>query len=60
MKEEIKNLKTSTVHQRFESIYKAMLSYCLKCRKNTESKKSKSCKDKKKKKNNAFIKVHNV
>ena len=48
MKEEIKNLKTLTVHQRFESIYKAMLSYCLKCRKNMESKKSKSCKDKKK------------
>ena len=61
MKEEIKNLKTLTVHQRFESIYKTMLSYCLKCRKNTGSKKSKSCKDKKKKrKNNDFIKVHNV
>ena len=38
MKEEIKNLKTQTVHQRFQSICKTMLSYCLKCRKNTESK----------------------
>ena len=55
MKEEIKNLKTLTVHQRFESIYKTMLSYCLKCRKNTGSKKSKSCKDKKKKKKRIML-----
>ena len=32
-KETIKNLKTSTVHQRFYSAYEAMLSYCLNCRK---------------------------
>ena len=32
VKEETKNLKTSTVHQRFLFICKAMLSYCLKCR----------------------------
>ena len=38
MKEEIKILKTKVVHRRFQSIYKTMLSYCLKCRKNTESK----------------------
>ena len=38
MKEEIKNLKTSTVHQIFSFIYKTMFSYCLRCRKNTESK----------------------
>ena len=38
MKEEIKNLKTITVHQRFYSIYKTMLPYCLKRRKNRESK----------------------
>ena len=35
MKEAIKNIKTSAVYQRFQSIYKTMLSYCLKCRKNT-------------------------
>ena len=28
----------STVHQRFQFIYKTMLLYCLKCRKNTEYK----------------------
>ena len=38
MKEEIKNLKTSTVHKRFKSDYKTVLSHCLKCRKNSESK----------------------
>ena len=38
MKEEIKNRKTLTVHQRFLSIYKKISSYCLKCWKNTESK----------------------
>ena len=37
IQEEIKNLKTYTIHQRFYSIYKTMLSYCLKCIKNTES-----------------------
>ena len=36
MKEEIKNFKTQTVHRRF--IYETMLSYCLKYRKNMESK----------------------
>ena len=35
MKEEIKNFKTQTVHWRF--IYEKMLSYCLKCKKNMES-----------------------
>ena len=38
MVEEIKNPKTLTVHQRFSFIYKPMLSYCLKCRKNLENK----------------------
>ena len=33
MKEAIKNLKTTAAHQRFQSIYKTMLSHCLKCRK---------------------------
>ena len=37
MKEDIENLKNK-VYQRFYSIYKRMLSYCLKCRKYTESK----------------------
>ena len=31
-KEEIKNVKNSTVHQKFDSIYKTIWSYCLKCR----------------------------
>ena len=35
---EIKNLKTSTVHRRFYSIYKTMLLYSLNCKKNTDSK----------------------
>ena len=56
MKEEIKNLKAMIVCRRFQSLYRAMLSYCLKCRKNTE-KKSKSCKDKKQK-NNASINMY--
>ena len=38
IKEAIKNLRTSVVHQRFSSIYKTMLSSYLKCRKNKESK----------------------
>ena len=33
MKDAIKNLKTLTVHQIFQSIYKTMLCFCLKCRK---------------------------
>ena len=33
MKEEIKDLKTQSVHQRFYSIYKTILPCCLKCRK---------------------------
>ena len=49
MKEEIKNLKNSTVHQRLYSIYKTMLSYCLECRKNTESKNPRVVKTKKEK-----------
>ena len=36
MKEKIK--KSSTVYQRLQSAYKAMLSSCLECRNNTESK----------------------
>ena len=38
IKKEIKNLKTEIVNQRF---HKTMLCYCLKCKKNTESKKPK-------------------
>ena len=43
MKEEIKNVKTESAYQRFQSIYKTMLSYCLNCRKCPvcDSKKSK-------------------
>ena len=41
VKEEIKKLKTCSVYQRFLSTYKTMSSYCLECRKNTESKNSK-------------------
>ena len=39
MKEEIKNLRTETVHEIFHRIYKTMLLNCLKCRKKTKSKK---------------------
>ena len=38
MKEETKNLKTSTIGQRFQFIYKTMLLYWLRYRENTESK----------------------
>ena len=38
MKEETKNLKTSTICQRFQFIYKTMLLYWLRYRENTESK----------------------
>ena len=41
MKKEIKNLNTQTINLRFQFIYKAMLLYCLKCRKNTVSEKPK-------------------
>ena len=37
-KEEIKNLKIWPVYQKFLSVYKAKLSYCLKCWKNLENK----------------------
>ena len=37
MKEEIKILRLNQVFLRFYSIYKTMLLFCLKCRKNTES-----------------------
>ena len=37
IKEAVKNLETSTVYQKFQYIYKPVLSYCLKCRKNTEN-----------------------
>ena len=33
MKEEIKNIKTSSVNERFSIIYKTVLLHCLKCRK---------------------------
>ena len=38
MKEEIETLKISTVNQRFSLIYNTILSDCLKCKKNKESK----------------------
>ena len=44
MKEEIENSKISTVHRRFQSICKTMVSYCLKGRKNTQNKKPKGVK----------------
>ena len=46
MKEKIINLKTSTLSQRF---YKAMLSYCLKCKRNIKSKSPKIAKTKREK-----------
>ena len=46
MNEEIKNLETKKVDQRFQSIYKMIVSYCLKCRKNTESKNPKDARTK--------------
>ena len=45
MKEEIKYLKTSTVSQRFKSIYKTMLSIVWKVEKIKKAN-EKSCKDK--------------
>ena len=36
MKEEIENLSNQTVYRRFQSIYKTILSYCFKCKKNIE------------------------
>ena len=53
-KEKIKNLKTSVVYWRFQSIYKIMLLYCLKYRKSTQSKNPEVVKTEKWK-NNAFI-----
>ena len=47
MKEETRNLKNSTVNQRFQTIYKTKLSYCLQGRNNTESKSPKIKKAKK-------------
>ena len=44
MKETIKNLKTSKVHEIFQSFYKTMLYYCLNCRKNTENSNPKDAK----------------
>ena len=44
MKETVKNLKTSTVHEIFQSFYKTMLYYCLNCRKNTENSNPKDAK----------------
>ena len=41
IKEEIKNLNTSAVYQRFRSIYKTMLSYCSKLQEFTETKNQK-------------------
>ena len=46
MNEEIKSLKTLKTCRRFNSVYKTMSLYCLKCRKNTESKNSKVVKTK--------------
>ena len=46
MKEKIKKLKTSTVNQRFQSNYKTILLYCLKCKKKADSKNPESSKDK--------------
>ena len=47
IKEEIKNLNTLTVYQRIMIHYKTILSYCLKYRKNTESKNPNIAKTKK-------------
>ena len=46
MNEELKSLKTLKTCRRFNSVYKTMLLYCLKSRKNTESKNSKVAKAK--------------
>ena len=44
MKEEIKTLVTFTVTQKFQFICKTILSYCLKCRKNSKQPKVKKIK----------------
>ena len=59
MKEEIKNLETLSIYRRLEPASKTMLSYCLKCRKNTESENAKVA-TRKKWKNNGFIKISSV
>ena len=46
IKEEVKNLKASIVHQRFQFIYQTMLSYCLKFRQKADSKNPRARKDK--------------
>ena len=46
MAKEVKNWKTSTVYQSF---YSTVLSYCMKCRKNTKSKTKRVAKTNKKK-----------
>ena len=45
MAKEVKNWKTSTVYQSF---YSTVLSYCMKCRKNTKSKTKRVAKTNKK------------
>ena len=57
MEEGAKNSKILSVYGRFQCIYKTMLLYFLKCGKNTEYKKSRSCKDKNKRMTHAFIKM---
>ena len=44
MKKEMKNLKTSTAHERFYFICKIMISNCIKCRKTIDSNKPKVAK----------------
>ena len=53
MKEVIKNPKTPAMYQKLLTTLKTMLSYCLKCRKSTESKSLKVAK--KQRKTKAFI-----
>ena len=55
MKEETKKLKNQADHQRFQSVYKAMLWYGLKCKKRQKVR-TKSYKNKKQK-TNVFIKM---
>ena len=46
MKEEIQDLKTESGYRKFYSVYKTILLYCLKCRKNKKSKNPKVVKTK--------------
>ena len=55
MKEGVRHLKALLANKRLLSIYKSMLFYCLKCRRNTESENTKLAKAKKRRTLLSFI-----